>query len=280
MMSSSGDLMVTGLPWFEVKRDVSSYEYASTSIRYPPVRAVPLVSSAVISSPSAAGYQDFCHQIENSSRSLPMRLELFSAVMQGDGAESSIKEALMHVAERSDEFDVAVIIRGGGAATDMSCFDSYILAGICAQFPIPVITGIGHTRDVSVTDMVAHLSLKTPTAVAEMLIEHNAKQVQLIEEFSRRLSVAADRIILLQSKRTDLAGMRLAMLASQYINKRLSMLDLAENTIRLHSPETIFARGYSLTTLNGKPLKTVSQVRKGDVLVTELADGSVKTQVQ
>ena len=117
-------------------------------------------SVAVISSPSAAGYQDFCHQIENSSRSLPMRLELFSAVMQGDGAESSIKEALMHVAERSDEFDVAVIIRGGGAATDMSCFDSYILAGICAQFPIPVITGIGHTRDVSVTDMVAHLSLK------------------------------------------------------------------------------------------------------------------------
>lgn len=126
---------------------------------------------AIISSPFAAGYEDFCNQLDKNIYGLSFSYKLFPAVMQGNETEKSIIAALDSLAEDMDLWDVVVIIRGGGAVSDLNVFDSYALANHCAQFPIPVFTGIGHERDICVLDMVANRHFKTPTAVASFLIE-------------------------------------------------------------------------------------------------------------
>ena len=148
---------------------------------------------AVISSPTAAGYGDFCHQLENNSRGFYFYTELFPALMQGDRVEESVLSALDRVNARLSEFDVVVIIRGGGATSDLSGFDTYLLAAACAQFPLPIITGIGHERDDTVLDSVAHTRVKTPTAAAEFLIESMDSAADELEMLASRLheSVAA-----------------------------------------------------------------------------------------
>lgn len=128
---------------------------------------------AIISSATAAGYEDFINQLENNNHNFKFHYKLFEAYMQGNNAEDSILEAFNNIFEYSDFFDVAIIIRGGGAKSDLSIFDSYNIAYYITQFPIPVISGIGHERDNSVIDIVANKSVKTPTAVAEFIINNN-----------------------------------------------------------------------------------------------------------
>ena len=140
---------------------------------------------AIVSSANAAGYQDFCKEIARS----PYRVELtlFDAFMQGHGAEDSIIEALERVADRADEFDVVAVIRGGGSQSDLACFNSYRLCAHVAQFPLPVVTGIGHDKDESVADMVAAQRLKTPTAVAAWINDQ-------LSEFDGALDTAAQAV--------------------------------------------------------------------------------------
>ena len=126
---------------------------------------------AVISSPGAAGYTDFCNQLHGNAFGFVFYHRLFAAVMQGTETEASIINALEAVYEHKELFDVVVIIRGGGATSDLSWFDNYNIAYHCTQFPLPILSGIGHDKDVSVVDMVAHTSLKTPTAVAQFLVD-------------------------------------------------------------------------------------------------------------
>ncbi|MBN1927741.1 MAG: exodeoxyribonuclease VII large subunit [Prolixibacteraceae bacterium] len=125
---------------------------------------------AIISSPTAAGYEDFMNQLENNTEGYRFYTKLFAATMQGADSPGSVIMALDAIFEQSELFDVAVIIRGGGSQVDLNCFDDYELAMHIAQFPLPLLTGIGHEKDESVADMVAHTKLKTPTAVAEFLI--------------------------------------------------------------------------------------------------------------
>ncbi len=142
---------------------------------------------AVISSETAAGYEDFIHQLKSNSGGYIFYTRLFPAVMQGEQTEESVTAALSLIAADAELYDCAVIIRGGGASADLQAFDSLGLARICAQFPIPVLTGIGHTRDESVVDMVAALPLKTPTAVASFLIEHMAAADSELSRLSARI---------------------------------------------------------------------------------------------
>ena len=138
---------------------------------------------AIIASPTSAGYQDFLDQLEGNPYNYRFYLVLYQAIMQGKEAERSIIDALLKVNRSLEEFDLLVIIRGGGASLDLECFDSYDLAAHVAQFPIPVITGIGHERDETITDLVANTKLKTPTAVAEFLITGCRQFDEKIEEF-------------------------------------------------------------------------------------------------
>lgn len=208
---------------------------------------------AVISSPNAAGYEDFKHQLENSGYAFHTRL--FGATMQGENAAPSIIAALEDI--HPEHFDIVVIIRGGGATTDLSCFDDYTLCAVCAQSELPILTGIGHTRDISVLDLVAHLSLKTPTAVAEWLIHRMDEQMGHIADLLVRLHRSAERQILVRQHKVEMLEQRLAAC----------------------NPERIYRMGYSLLTKEGKVIRSVADLHPGDKVTSHLSDGSVDLRV-
>lgn len=208
---------------------------------------------AVISSPNAAGYEDFKHQLDNSGYAF--ETQLFGAVMQGEGAERSIIAALEEIS--GQPFDCVAIIRGGGATTDLSCFDRYTLCAVCAQFELPIITGIGHTRDVSVLDLVAHEALKTPTAVAEWLIHRMDDKMGRVADLMMRLQRTAERQILIRQHRVEMLEQRLASC----------------------NPERIYRMGYSLLTKDGKVVRSIKDVQRGDRVQTHLSDGTIQSDV-
>ena len=163
---------------------------------------------AVISSENAAGYGDFCHQLADNPQQLKFYTRLFPAVMQGEGVEESVIAALNSINENIEKFDAVVIIRGGGATSDLSGFDTLRLAENVANFPIPIITGIGHDRDESIVDMVAHTKVKTPTAAAALLIDH----LNLVLE---RLLDAQAELIAAVRHRSELEQARLVRMSEK-----------------------------------------------------------------
>ena len=173
---------------------------------------------AVISAATAAGYGDFCRQLEQSG--FLFTTKLFPAAMQGEKVEESVINALDAVAGEQADWDTVVIIRGGGAVSELSCFDSYLLAANVAQFPLPVLTGIGHERDDTVTDSVAHCKFKTPTAVAAFLIERRKDEWDLFSELSERLQEAVELAISERKSHLNALASRLHLIAVRYASKR------------------------------------------------------------
>ena len=164
---------------------------------------------AVISSKNAAGYSDFVNQLKGNSYGYVFYTALIETSLQGTETEQGVVNALDRIAMQSHLFDLVVIIRGGGSQSDLSWFDSYNIAYHVTQFPLPVITGIGHDKDVSITDMVANISLKTPTAVADFLINNVAEVENHIIEMSSGI-IDASRIIIEKNKnRIETSGIRL-----------------------------------------------------------------------
>ncbi len=168
------------------------------------------------------------------------------------------KRALAAIADVQEDFDAVVIIRGGGATTDLGCFDLYSLCAHCAQFPLPILTGIGHTRDVSVLDMVAFMPLKTPTAVAAYLISRFDNEAERIKDLLTRLHRTAERQVLI----------------------RQHALDLLQQRLRMCSPERIYNMGYCLVKQGNTIVHSVKELRSGDRLTTYLADGVVQSIVE
>lgn len=256
---------------------------------------------AIISSATAAGYGDFCDQLKNDSSHFAFNKKLFPAIMQGDQAEKSIIAALEKVYSTIDLFDVVVIIRGGGATTDLACFDSYELALNCAQFPLPILSGIGHQRDISILDMVAHTSVKTPTAAAEFLISVMQKsenrvvnlladiqdviknkienetrffnQTQLRIKQILRSWVVQKSYVLERQKNRLKSALRMQLLKQ---NNRLTLL---EKNIETHSPAFLLKHGYTITTLDGKRVTSSKQVKQGDKIRTFVADGDFGSNI-
>ena len=235
---------------------------------------------AVISAADAAGYGDFCDQLKNNRFGFRFELSLFAATMQGDHAPRSIIQALGKIASEEEKWDIVVIIRGGGATTDLGCFDDYELASHCAQFPLPILSGIGHTRDMSIVDMVTHTSVKTPTAAAEWLIERVAEQVERVNQLEVRLQRASQHAVVQENNKLQAYLQRMSYSAQRLIMQEQNKLQMWGKTIELHSPERIFKMGYSLTTLNGKPVMKKEDVKDGDVLKTYVQDGVVESVVK
>lgn len=254
---------------------------------------------AVISSATAAGYDDFCHQLH--SYSFAFYTKLFPAVMQGEQAEQSIIKALEKIYRYPVYFDAVLIIRGGGATTDLACFDSYNLALNCAQFPLPIIAGIGHTRDVSVLDMVAHTSVKTPTAAAEFFVnvlsEEEGKIIEIIENIQYAIKNRIDkemqtldliRYKVKQALKSDVIGKQhllekhrilLRNTVRHLLQSRHNRLLIIENKLTVHSPSYLLKRGYSITTINGKRISSITEVSSGDKVKTYLEDGNFDSEV-
>ena len=256
---------------------------------------------AVISSATAAGYGDFCDQLRNNVFGYTFYTKLFPATMQGAQTEQSVVAALDKICDFIDNFDVVVIIRGGGATSDLVAFDNYNLALHCTQFPLPIISGIGHQRDESVVDLVAHTRVKTPTAAAEFLVarindfEKNIDEIAQNVAFSAR-EVVHDELLRLQQRiarlgvvqrvcvRHDAAlqhlTMRLRNAAKMAISSEEKRMALVEKSIEYADPATLLQRGFTLTTKHGKIVKSVCDVAPGDIVTTHLADGAFTAMVQ
>lgn len=178
---------------------------------------------AVISSATAAGYGDFCNQLEQSG--LRFEAQLFPAVMQGDQVEPTVCAALERIFAEADRWDVVVIIRGGGATSDLNGFDTYLLAAAVAQFPLPVLTGIGHERDETVLDFVAHTRLKTPTAVAAFLVDHQQRELQGVEDLEARLRQSALAWVTDEQRRVQSQARLLQAFMGQYVQRSRQQLE-------------------------------------------------------
>lgn len=244
---------------------------------------------AVISSPGAAGYTDFCNQLHGNAFGFVFYHRLFAAVMQGTETEASIINALEAVYEHKELFDVVVIIRGGGATSDLSWFDNYNIAYHCTQFPLPILSGIGHDKDVSVVDMVAHTSLKTPTAVAQFLVDcmqqtesnlHTVKEEiinyteQALESWQQRLQLVTLQLPNAVKRKVEQAYYTLTSSiqhlqhrSKQNLTQKAYTLDKHQQYVQLVSPIRIFEKGYTLTLKNGKPIHN-QILAKGDVVET------------
>ena len=187
---------------------------------------------AVITSPTAAGYEDFINQLFYNKAGYPFYVKLFPALMQGEKTEESIIAALERIDAHRELFDAVVIIRGGGATSDLNSFDSYLLAANCAQFPLPIITGIGHERDDTIIDLVAHTRLKTPTAVAAFLIncmDQAAEQLSLLQQ-----ALCTDTLSILNEKKQTLQ--RIGTLLPATVNNRIERNRSALNSLASKLP--------------------------------------------
>lgn len=235
---------------------------------------------AVISSPTAAGYGDFCDQLRNNRYGFVFYHCLYPSPMQGNGVEQGIIEAFDRIAANVDFWDVVVIIRGGGATSELNCFDTYDLANNCAQFPLPIITGIGHQRDESVLDIVAHTSAKTPTAAAELLIhamlaaEHDIALIQgaVADAVRDRLSS--------EKHRMEMLVRQLPVTTALYMQAHHHKLDLCKQSIDAASPEHILSLGYSITRVNGRAVRSLDSLCVGDEVTTIVTGGEFISTVK
>lgn len=235
---------------------------------------------AVISAADAAGYGDFCHQLTNNPGGYLFRTQLFAAIMQGEQSPASIIHALNTIASDIEAWDIVVIVRGGGASTDLRNFDDYSLAFHCANFPLPILAGIGHRRDISIVDMVVHTSVKTPTAAAEWLIAAMQAQTDHIDELQVRLQRAVQYAIHRQYNRLDQLRQAIRFATHRRLHSQRTQLQLWEKTIAIHSPERIYRMGYSLATANGKIVRSIQDVAPGDEMLIHTQDGRIKTRVE
>ena len=229
---------------------------------------------AVISSATAAGYGDFCDQLLNNRYGFVFYPHLFPAPMQGNGAEQGIIAALDKIAENVNNWDAVVIIRGGGATSELGCFDTYDLANNCAQFPLPIITGIGHLRDESILDIVAHTSAKTPTAVAEFLIHAMLANESWLSELQNGIATAITKRMENEKKRIDTLVGQMPVYTALYMQAQRYKIDLFQRSIDAASPEHILSLGYSITRLNGKAVRNTSALEPGVEVETTVADGT------
>lgn len=300
---------------------------------------------AVISSGKAAGYSDFLNHLSENSYGYIFYTALFESALQGTEMENGIISALDRIADHINLFDVVVIIRGGGSQSDLSWFDNYRIAFHVTQFPLPVITGIGHEKDLSITDMVAFQSLKTPTAVADYLIDSVSGAEDRLKEISSEISEYSKGIIDYNKERIESSRIRLipavklfvsgekellsceiikmintgkeyilkagivpanhksrlvssaglfssakykvlermsqgmVSLTSNIISQKKVKTDSFENALKILDPANVLKRGYTITSLDGKIIKSSGETSENDIIDTKFSDGSVKSKV-
>ncbi len=259
---------------------------------------------AVISAQNAAGYGDFCRQLEDNDYGFRFEVTLFPAIMQGEQVEQSVISALNQIYNLHSplNFDVVVIIRGGGATADLSGFDTLALAENVAQFPIPIITGIGHERDESILDMVANTRVKTPTAAAALLIDNLLRVLERLDNASQRISYAVNQRISYQKTKIATMTTLIPTLALRVVSDQRHRIELLENrlpvaierrltnqkhlleslSIKLQGfdPQLLLSRGYSITLHNGRAVRDPRQLKPGDEIETRVEKGAIHSVVK
>lgn len=236
---------------------------------------------AVISAEDAAGYRDFMRHIAENPYGFQLAPELYPALMQGVDCPSSIIAALDAILDSGKEYDAVLILRGGGSKLDLACFDDYDLAAVVAQYPLPVLTAIGHDQDYHVCDMVAHEFVKTPTALADFILAMYEDEDARISSYANRIRLAfSSRISLMESS----VDRHEARVRNAYVMK-LALMESALNVLvtRISSadPRRILERGYALALdASGVVLKSVSNLSVGDKFNVMFADGVIEGKVE
>ena len=243
--------------------------------------ALPLLTRkiAVVTAQTAAGYGDFMNELTQNPWGFRFEVTLFPALVQGELAEASMVKALHEVAKQAENFDAVVIIRGGGSVADLACFDGYELAYTVTEMLLPVIAGIGHDRDVSVLDMVAAISLKTPTAVAQFLVQKMADVHQQVMGYQDRLTKSVQQLLQRQNQRLQTIEMVLPLSARRCIERKEHRLQLLERSLDLLSPQNVLKKGYTMTLKNGA-LASLQDLHKGDEITTVFHNGTVASVVK
>jgi len=255
----------------------------------------------IVSSSTAAGYEDLITHLEHNAYGYRFESRLYEAVMQGDRAEESVVAAIGRCAEDESFLDLVVIVRGGGGQTDLHCFDSYDIGRAIALLPLPVVSGIGHQRDVTVVDEVSNSRAKTPTAVADMIItkvkdfedrldssahslvrsvrEMTSDMKGTLSSMSKMLEAAARNEYIDNSHRLEafIKGLRYSL---KFIKNEGQRLRSGDGNIKLLDPRSVLKRGYSITYNNDKAVRAVSDVKAGDSITTVLYDGELTSHVK
>ncbi|MFN0177025.1 MAG: exodeoxyribonuclease VII large subunit [Saprospiraceae bacterium] len=257
---------------------------------------------AVISSENAAGKQDFWEHLKDNSFGYSFDCQFFITAVQGQNAEREIIEALEKISKTAEHFDCIVVVRGGGARLDLMAFDGLALCQAAAKMPLPLIIGIGHDVDESVLDLVAHSSLKTPTAVADFLLQHNLVFEGNVIEAAETMESIAQNIVKikhLELERAETTARYAVRELTQESSRNLDFMEeklpaLALLTLREHhrelekieaicqnlQPENVLRRGFSITSRNGKAISSAAELKSGDTLETRLWEGVVKSKVE
>lgn len=257
---------------------------------------------AIISSATAAGYGDFLHQLKNNKYGYGFSVQLFSAIMQGNQVETSVVAAFDEIYESIDQYDVVVLIRGGGATSDLASFDSYKLASHLAQFPLPVICGIGHQRDNTILDMIANTRVNTPTAAADFLIERihlfelgmddllqqiinigsekiNLERLSLLNAIST-LSVSAKYNLLNQRVAFDDIYAKLQLMLKMKIKNEETFLAQTRKILEANSPENVLKKGYALILKDDNYIANSTDLRSDDSIKIVFNDGIKKALIE
>lgn len=255
---------------------------------------------AIISSETAAGYEDFMNQFDSNPYRYRAILDLFPATMQGDSAPSSIIDCLHKIHESDLSYEAVILIRGGGSKMDLDCFDDYDLCAHLAQFPLPIITGIGHERDQSIADLVANTRLKTPTSVAEFLVsrmmtfESEINQVQesinqltqellyrqneIINEIKFKWQLSVNQILQRHTFQLEQFVQLIKQKPSLILNRQKEFLGHNQKLVDAYDPQNLLNKGYSITRLNGKVL-TKQKIKSGDQIETQTASQTIISTV-
>jgi len=255
---------------------------------------------AVLSSGTAAGYQDFVNQLKKNSYGYDFKINLFEIPVQGALLESKFLSAMESLEDVHGQYDIAVIVRGGGSRLDLSWFDTYKIAHKISQASLPVITGIGHDIDHSIADIVAHTYLKTPTAVADFILEHNlifeSRTLELLERIQSKSQMligdALSQLELIQanmnsystqkiqeqSRELEILHLNIDSISKSMLTHSERNLQSIEKLLESFDPHNVLKRGYAALYFNGKSIVSSKDVQLGDEFVVEMSDGEIISQ--
>lgn len=270
----------------------------NTQLELPPV----LQRIAVISSASAAGYGDFMNQTLQNRYGYRVHTQLFPSLMQGDGVEQELIEQLQQIERQKHRFDAVVIIRGGGSKLDLEAFNNYNIAVAIAQFCLPVFTGIGHQQDETVADLVAHTPLKTPTAVAEFILQSFLhfesgmielfdsigkqskillkQQEYYLQSFQQSVGAQAKQQLNQQKLQLNSIEQQLGRAAKSLLQNKQTQLTHLQQTFRLFDVDKLLKRGFTITRLNGKAINSVAQLQPNQQISTQFSDGTIQSRIE
>ena len=236
---------------------------------------------AVISAEDAAGYRDFMRHLHENPYGFQVDTELYTALMQGADCPESIITAMDAVLDSGKEYDAVLVLRGGGSKLDLACFDDYELAAVIAQFPLPVLTAIGHDQDFHVCDMVAHEYVKTPTALADFILSMYEDEDARLSSFQTRMRLAFGSRITSMEAVLEVLGRRVKGGFAMKISAMEAAVALLQTRISASDPRKVIERGYALALdAGGRVMKGVSGSKAGDKVSMLFADGTLKCEVE